>query len=376
MSKRQKIVGLIYDAALDRKIWPLVADYLADVMNANVCQFSTFDSRTGVSTNVAPRVDPKILRAYAEHWAHKNPLIDIALRKRVRSPFTISDLMPIDEFTRTEIFNEFFAPAELEEALGGSLLVEGSYSASFGLWRPSRKGAFADSDREMLSDILPHLRRAFQLTIRLADLETSRNASVELLEMIPQACMSVDNSSRVQYANRSAEELLAEGRGLRRGADGTLGGLIPEVTTALHGLIARATDSNPDDVSGGEMALLRGPGRAPLRCLVVPVRTASDWLVPRHSSAVLLISDPEKVGKPDSVALRQEFGLTPAEAAVAIELLNGRGLKAAAKRLGVSPTTVRTHLSAVFNKTNTHRQAELIQVMLRRVANWRRLDSF
>src|SRR5215471_12031909 len=61
----------------------------------------------------------------------------------------------------------------------------------------------------------------------------------------------------------------------------------------------------------------------------------------------------------------EDFGLTPAEAAVAVEVLGADGLQAAAGRLGISLATARTHLAHVFDKTGTRRQAELVRVLLR-----------
>ena len=45
-----------------------------------------------------------------------------------------------------------------------------------------------------------------------------------------------------------------------------------------------------------------------------------------------------------------------------IELAN---LSVGWKRLGVAVTTVRTHLTHIFEKTGVHRQAELISFLLR-----------
>jgi DNA-binding CsgD family transcriptional regulator len=63
--------------------------------------------------------------------------------------------------------------------------------------------------------------------------------------------------------------------------------------------------------------------------------------------------------------LREDLGLTRAEAAVAAEILEADGLQAVADRLGVSLATVRTHLAHVFDKTGTRRQAELVRLLLR-----------
>ena len=55
------------------------------------------------------------------------------------------------------------------------------------------------------------------------------------------------------------------------------------------------------------------------------------------------------------------FGLTPAEAELARLLLQCGSLGACAEKLGKSHETVRTQLKALFAKTETHHQAELIR---------------
>jgi DNA-binding CsgD family transcriptional regulator len=62
--------------------------------------------------------------------------------------------------------------------------------------------------------------------------------------------------------------------------------------------------------------------------------------------------------------IQQDYGLTRMEAVVALQLLNNQGLKAVAAHLGIAPTTVRTHLTAVFDKTGTRRQVDLVRLLL------------
>ena len=61
------------------------------------------------------------------------------------------------------------------------------------------------------------------------------------------------------------------------------------------------------------------------------------------------------------------FGLTPAEARLAIRLVNGLSLDEAAISLGVSRNTAKSHLRAVFSKTGVTRQPQLIQLILNSV---------
>lgn len=61
--------------------------------------------------------------------------------------------------------------------------------------------------------------------------------------------------------------------------------------------------------------------------------------------------------------LQQEFRLTPAEASIAALLAEGLSLKLIASKLQVSIWTARSHLRAIFQKTDTHRQAELVSLL-------------
>jgi DNA-binding CsgD family transcriptional regulator len=63
-------------------------------------------------------------------------------------------------------------------------------------------------------------------------------------------------------------------------------------------------------------------------------------------------------------SLRSRFKLTPCEAKLVMRLTHGDCLRTAAEALGITYQTARTLLKTVFLKTNTHRQAELIIVVL------------
>jgi DNA-binding CsgD family transcriptional regulator len=68
---------------------------------------------------------------------------------------------------------------------------------------------------------------------------------------------------------------------------------------------------------------------------------------------------------PSMVMLEQRYGLTRAESRIVRRLAAGRSLLEIARELGVGTETVRTHTKRAMHKTNTHRQAELVALMLR-----------
>ena len=62
-------------------------------------------------------------------------------------------------------------------------------------------------------------------------------------------------------------------------------------------------------------------------------------------------------------AIARDFRLTPAEVRVLFTLVDVGGVPEAAPVLGISETTVKTHLKHLFEKTATSRQADLVKLV-------------
>ena len=85
-----------------------------------------------------------------------------------------------------------------------------------------------------------------------------------------------------------------------------------------------------------------------------------------ETSTVILL-DLDARPEPTPRTLRRLFSFTAAETQLAIELARGRNLLDVARSRRLSRTTIRSHLAALFVKTQTRRQVELV-ALLGRVA--------
>ena len=106
------------------------------------------------------------------------------------------------------------------------------------------------------------------------------------------------------------------------------------------------------------MTLAKAGRQRPWCVTVAPLRT-------RDGGAVVLVSDLDASVTPREQLLRDAFGLTPAEVRVAAALFDGATLRDIADANGVSLNTVRNQLTAIFDKTETGRQSELVGLMAR-----------
>jgi DNA-binding CsgD family transcriptional regulator len=110
--------------------------------------------------------------------------------------------------------------------------------------------------------------------------------------------------------------------------------------------------------------LIERAGQRPLIMNFVPVPVLSE----DGPHSVLLLIDLDVTPLPSTSCLEQIFGLTRAEARLTLLLVGGKTLDEIAQKLHLSVATIRTQLKAVFEKTHTHRQAELVVLVSRLAA--------
>ncbi len=80
---------------------------------------------------------------------------------------------------------------------------------------------------------------------------------------------------------------------------------------------------------------------------------------------VMILADFGAAPQPNPATLRQIFGLTGAEAKLAVQIGRGDTLASIARENNVRVATVRSQLAAVFGKTQTRRQTELAMLLAR-----------
>jgi DNA-binding CsgD family transcriptional regulator len=119
------------------------------------------------------------------------------------------------------------------------------------------------------------------------------------------------------------------------------------------------------DGSGGAIAIERPLGRLPLNILVAPLteRTGAEFGFQRPL-VILFITDPQRdTGVPIAV-LQQLYGLTAAEAEIALGVADGLSAEQIAEARGKSLNTARTQLKAVLAKMGVSRQTDVVRLIV------------
>jgi DNA-binding CsgD family transcriptional regulator len=176
----------------------------------------------------------------------------------------------------------------------------------------------------------------------------------------------VDRSGQLVYENAYVRTILDDADGMRRAGKG----MVPtnaadslRLQVSLAHAIACNGDSSLDAIWQAPLILLRrGEQKRALILTVLPHRGRA---VDRgDAAAIVYVLHPERDVRKCLAPVYRIYGLTPAEARLVTELVNGANLLEAANGMSISIATVRAQLKQVFDKTRTNRQAELVRVML------------
>lgn len=177
---------------------------------------------------------------------------------------------------------------------------------------------------------------------------SGRLVALSLLDRLGCGYLVVDAHRKIVEANTAARLIL----GREAGAIQTL----DDLTSAFERLIARAPNQPP---------------LGPLCWIVIWNKQDAPFVLnqdtdasPQGTSVVMLV-DLDLHLQPNPFMLKRMFGLTTAETRLALHLARGEHPDDVARNSRVSPTTVRSQLAALFGKTQTRRQAELVKLLAR-----------
>lgn len=114
------------------------------------------------------------------------------------------------------------------------------------------------------------------------------------------------------------------------------------------------------------MMIDRPSGRESISLVVRPGSREGQLAI--RQTALVHMVDPAQPRAPVIDALIQLFGLTPAEAKVALSLSNGNSIAETARASATSKNTTRSHIRSIFSKMGINRQSDLIRTVLISVA--------
>lgn len=176
----------------------------------------------------------------------------------------------------------------------------------------------------------------------------------QAFERFPQPVAMMGAQGRLVQTSEALDLLLRRADGLTL-RNGRLRALEYRDDQHLQAAIAGAFQRDIQHYGSRSLAISRGEGRRPLGVHVIPLRHAG-----RPPHCLIFVQDPERM-----IDLGEQFapryGLTPAQTRLALLIIAGDNLTEAARRLGTSINTCKTHLKGIYRKTGAHDRVSLLR---------------
>ncbi|WP_137940070.1 hypothetical protein [Chitinivorax sp. B] len=365
------LTARIYDTVLAPHMWPTVLQQISGLLNAFGGGLIVRDRQAASSRQLlwaATGHSEECQQQYVDYYRSLDPLPEV-LQGRQIGEFVAYDALHDERYRQKRAFqHDFLIPHGIRYVAAACIGSPDDSQGLLGFQRGPEQGEFGGLEMAVLSKLSPHIVKAVQLLCHVQQMQSSQSTGLlgaSALDMMEVAVFVVGVSRNIVFANLLGERVMLSGRIGRQKAFETGPRLI------LHDVDAdqRLERAVRRVCQGGEGAFLhtsRPVGEHRQILCVLPLqdtsRYASNGATPL---AMVLVSDPRKTRRGAAAQLRALFGLTPAEATLALELAAGRSLNELSEETGRSVDTLRTQLKCVFSKTDTHRQSELVSLLLR-----------
>ncbi len=359
------VIETVYKAALDECHWSEALKKLADITDSQAATFWVLDGaeQPRLPTFIYTNLDPRFIEEYLDHMVPQDPTVQYLVR-HPDQPIVHDGLVITErEKDRHPYYDWHGRHSDTRFRLVSQMRPAPAMHAGVALHRTRRAGRFEPTDIEQFAVLHRHIERALAVGFRLGTLGTLQQCTTEMLDGNSTAILFLDDHQRVVYANHASDLLRSDGDGISL-TDAGVTLLHKQENDRLQALIASALALIAAPGADASMRVTRPSGKRPYLILVTPASRRHPVLSSLRPAVCIVITDPE-AQRPLSVRrLRTVFGLTEAEARLAALLATGEDLRSAAVKLRISYGTARVRLSEIFQKTETHRQGELIKLLL------------
>ena len=359
------LVHKIYQTVTDDSVLPglmkdfeqLVGGYSSALMVASQEQYWMHQTN----------MDPEITRLYNDHYGDKDIWIQRAGAHKLSG--VTSGLIGLGDHSEFDpaYFNDILRASDCQDCLSTFLFGSARETMGFfSIYRSFSRDPFQRADIDLLGIYAEHLKHAFGLRSEFKSLSADVRKLEDALSQINGPVMFLREDGILAWANPQAEAELAS----------------QQLIKIQSGRLCAVNSHFAADLSGAIRSVFQTKGAAsvpvhmradgtPCMMYLTPLsedvsETASDFTMTRENSAMIMVKlkTPPEVSAQSREALQSYYALTGRQVDVALRLADGDTIADIAAGELLSVGTVRNHVKAIFEKTGTSRQTELVKLVL------------
>ncbi|WP_101758971.1 helix-turn-helix domain-containing protein [Oceanicoccus sp. KOV_DT_Chl] len=372
-----EFMELIYDSVADPRGWETFSRRMMDVLDADFCH-----------TLITDFEDPShnygihIVQETGSVKSYQKTIFDEGLVEKI-----------LQNQSEIECFkgNDFLSQAEKYGGLGRDVFIDGNKNTNFMVsfirtrqdpaysvvnvyGRREGKESYSREEYEFLAGLLPHIRRAYRLSVDVSYTEELNGFVVRSLNHIAAAVFIISHRGGVVAMNDVAGRYIANGEFFVQGnkllvnADG--------ITEVLNSALRSMVEAESPE--GEYIKYVNNSGKKFFISCLPHMNKSGDvsreWRLSDGAQNLVFITDESTSIDLPWDKLKSLYGLTESEAKVVGMLVNGSSTEDIATALSINSNSVRYHLKNCFSKTYVNNQAELVGLILRTLGNLPRIN--
>ncbi len=355
-------IRLIYEAVGEEALWNNVLEHLRSSFEGTSVVFlrHNFETGRGAVLHAAPP-DAHYAELYERSFCTQNPWLQRASLYQPGRVFDGEEVLPERDLLRTGFYQHYLQPQGIERRLCGVIARESHKICYLSVHRGLDLPPFEAKDRNLLAGLLPHFQKSLQLSWRLSHEHSESEALREVMDQFSIAIFIVSGDGEILFSNELAQSLIRREQGLSQ-HNGRLCADTPADQERLQNAIhCAATQSHGGLPQADHVVMDHGDEGAPLLLTVLAANARiTNGIGMAEPTATIIAKDSHKPEHLDACGFGDLYKLTASEARLSSMILAGASLQSAAVTLGISQNTARSHMKHIYEKTGTHRQADLI----------------
>ncbi len=347
-------------AAIQGRGWYEALDRFAKATGSTTGELIGIGSNAAIPFNIMTGIDPGFQVAFAEAGGGDpqiNPRVQAGSRLPLLRSAVDSEFITPHALRRNTHYQEFAIPWDVPHICLATLDRDPQMLVGVAVVRTARDGPISRDQRAVFDALTPHIRTAVRTQMVL------ENQGAALLsrafEGLSMAAFVCDKRGRVRLMTPVAEKLLNEG-GVLNLRNGVLSACRRDRQAALSAAVEAVSimPTRPGVPVAQTVILHNNVDGQPL--LLDLVRLSKPEHELSFSPHLLIVARaPRSERNQRERVLREAFGLTWAEADIALRIGRGESPLAIAQARAVSLGTVRIQIKSVMFKLGVRRQAEI-----------------
>lgn len=300
---------------------------------------------------------------YAEKYQLIDPVRCAANRLYLNMPstfqaYTATDLVAETAYSRSQFYREFAVEHGQNHMLLAPVGDKEKTIVSF-----FRDGLpFAETDKQLLIGLLPHLQRAVQINRQFQQQQLEAAVGMATIESLSASAVVIDVNLNVLLANNAVLSMVSTRKHPISFTNPNRPTKIGKTVLSLNDRVASlklnvlVKDASTGG-SGGSMRveyLDESETQRQLAILVSPNPTQIAGLFGVQNTVVIFFRDLSEIKLPSDDLLCALFNLTKTEAAVGLALLGGNSAETVSRIRNVSLETIRSQIRVILRKAGAN----------------------